>query len=72
MPAGPSALLNRLPNGQTCPVCRERLLDTLRAPFPSERFVVATVDRAQELDEVAAETEARERPQPWTPRGLGA
>lgn len=34
LPAGEEARLNHLPNGQVCPACRDRLLETLPAPFP--------------------------------------
>jgi len=34
-PTGPRPRLNRLPDGRTCPSCRERLLDTLPPILPA-------------------------------------
>jgi len=35
LPFGDAARLNHLPSGQVCPSCRDRLLETLPAPFPA-------------------------------------
>jgi hypothetical protein len=34
LPIGDPFRLNHLPGGQVCPSCRDRLLDSLPAPFP--------------------------------------
>jgi len=34
-PTGPEPRLNQLPDGRTCPACRDRLLDTLPPVLPS-------------------------------------
>jgi len=34
-PAGDPLRLNHMPNGKACVVCRDRLLDSLPAPFPA-------------------------------------
>jgi len=34
-PAGDPLRLNHMPNGKACSACRDRLLDSLPAPFPS-------------------------------------
>ena len=35
LPAGEPLRLNHLPNGSVCPTCRDRLLDSIPAPFPA-------------------------------------
>lgn len=37
LPSGGAERLNHLPNGQVCPACRDRLLETIPAPFPGAR-----------------------------------
>jgi len=34
-PAGDPLRLNHMPNGKSCTACRDRLLDSLPAPFPA-------------------------------------
>lgn len=34
-PTGPGPRLNQLPDGRTCPTCRDRLLDSLPPVLPS-------------------------------------
>lgn len=34
-PAGDPLRLNHMPNGKACTACRDRLLDSLPAPFPA-------------------------------------
>lgn len=34
-PTGPRPRLNQLPDGRTCPTCRDRLLDTLPPILPA-------------------------------------
>lgn len=48
---GGTLRLNCLPSGQTCPTCRDRLLECLPPIFPSEEA---------ELEEIEAEAEAEE------------
>jgi hypothetical protein len=36
--------LNRLQNGQVCPSCRDRVLDSLPAPFPFRSPAPASLD----------------------------
>ena len=62
LPAG-EMRLNHMPNGKVCPTCRDRLLDSLPAPFPTP------VSREAEGAESGTEEEAREQ-EPVTLRAL--
>jgi len=48
---GPRPRLNRLPDGRTCPRCRDRLLDTLPALLPASRAQLPIQDWAEEADD---------------------
>lgn len=50
MHVGEAAQLNRLPNGQTCPVCRDRVLDSLAAPLPRRDGIVERSERMSLFD----------------------
>lgn len=52
LPAG-EMRLNHLPNGKVCPTCRDRLLDSLPAPFPTP--VSREADEAKPLVEEESE-----------------
>ena len=60
-PAGDPTRLNHMPNGSVCPTCRDRLLDSLPAPFPTP--VTRDVD-AREHRVSPSEPAARTRPEP--------
>ena len=62
LPAG-EMRLNHLPNGKVCPTCRDRLLDSLPAPFPTP------VSRDAEEAEPRTE-DASEEQEPVTLRAL--
>jgi hypothetical protein len=38
LPVGAPVRFNRLPNGQTCPSCRDRVLDSVPPALPSFRM----------------------------------
>jgi len=42
--------LNRLSNGQTCPACRERVLDSLAPALPVRHDVVVRAERMSLFD----------------------
>jgi hypothetical protein len=42
--------LNRLPNGQTCPACRERALDSIPAALPRRPDLVERSERMSLFD----------------------
>jgi DNA-directed RNA polymerase subunit RPC12/RpoP len=42
--------LNRLPNGQICPTCRERVLDSIPAPLPRGPEIVERSERMSLFD----------------------
>jgi len=69
--AGEPVQLNRLANGQTCPTCRDRVLDSLPGVLPS---VVRLPTGAVHLDEqgsLGTENEFDGESRPWPPHGLG-
>lgn len=67
--AGDTLQLNRLPNGQTCPTCRDRVLDSIPAalPFHPSR---SSLDLRLEV-EARREVEYDNEPRPWPPPGFG-
>lgn len=68
--AGEGAQLNRLSNGQICPTCRDRVLDSIPAALPS-LVRKSSLDLRLEVEatrEVDFDAEAR----PWPPPGFGA
>lgn len=48
---GPRPRLNTLPDGRTCPTCRDRLLDSLPAVLPSEHTELSFEEWADEGEE---------------------
>lgn len=60
-PAGDPLRLNHMPNGRACSACRDRLLDSLPAPFPSpvvrENEVENGLPECEEPEEVEATDE---------------
>lgn len=76
MPSGAAALLNRMPNGQICPACRDRVLDQLAPAIPVDRFVVAEFGApaaAEAQEEASSRTqEPPDSKPPWPPRKRGA
>lgn len=66
---GSGTLLNRLTNGQICPTCRERVLDSIPPALPS--FNVRTgMDMRLEAD-VSREAHLDVESRPWPPPGFG-
>jgi hypothetical protein len=66
---GEVAQLNRLPNGQICPTCRERVLDSIPAALPAS-VSKSSLDLRLEAEsnrEVEYDGEVR----PWPPHGYG-
>lgn len=49
-PTGPGPRLNRLPDGRTCPSCRDRLLETLPPVLPSVTAELSFEEWADEED----------------------
>ena len=47
---GPAPRLNRLPDGRTCPTCRDRLLETLPPVLPSRSTELSFEEWAEEED----------------------
>lgn len=66
---GPANQLNELEEGQNCPACAERLLETLQGVFhaPWGKGVVDVVEPAEDRDEVPAIPRPRATPSrsPW-------
>jgi DNA-directed RNA polymerase subunit RPC12/RpoP len=48
---GPRARLNQLPDGRTCPSCRERILDELPPVLPSPYAELSLEEWAEEGEE---------------------
>jgi hypothetical protein len=69
--AGQPAQLNRLSNGQTCPTCRDRVLDSLPSALPSARFVRIGASTAHLEPEAIREPDFDAQHRPWPPHGLG-
>lgn len=69
--AGQPAQLNRLHNGQTCPSCRDRVLESLPAPLPSRSVASIGTSTAHLEDEAVREREFDGEQRPWPPQGLG-
>lgn len=68
--AGP-VQLNRLQNGQTCPTCRDRVLDSLPAILPSHSRLPAGAAHLEEQGSLGKEAEFDGENRPWPPHGLG-
>jgi hypothetical protein len=47
-PTGPGPRLNQLPDGRTCPACRDRLLATLPPVLPSTQGALRFEEWAEE------------------------
>jgi hypothetical protein len=50
-PTGPGPRLNQLPDGRTCPACRDRLLDTLPPVLPSALAELSLEEWSDEGDD---------------------
>lgn len=50
-PTGPGPRLNQLPDGHTCPACRDRLLDSLPPVLPSVTAELSFEEWADEGEE---------------------
>lgn len=68
--ASTGAQLNRLSNGQICPTCRDRVLDSIPAALPNfaRRSSLDLRLEAEATREVDFDDEAR----PWPPPGFGS
>ena len=49
-PSGDILRLNFLPSGQVCPSCRDRLLEGVPAPLPSEEVASESLPEPTEVD----------------------
>ncbi|MDZ4771803.1 MAG: hypothetical protein SGI72_01575 [Planctomycetota bacterium] len=66
---GSGTQLNRLNNGQTCPTCRDRVLDSIAPALPS---VVSRSGLDMRLEaEVSRESHHDVEARPWPPPGYG-
>jgi len=75
LPSGSTLQFNRLPNGQVCSACRDRLLESIAPALPHR----STADRVPELgagtseqEEAHGETDWDGQPRPWPPPGLAS
>ncbi len=50
-PTGPRPRLNQLPDGRTCPSCRDRLLDGLPPVLPTQPAELSFEEWAEEAEE---------------------
>lgn len=50
-PTGPRPRLNQLPDGRTCPTCRDRLLDSLPAVLPATTGELSFEEWAEDGDD---------------------
>jgi hypothetical protein len=50
MQIGGTPQLNRLPNGQTCPTCRDRVLDALPPALPRREEIMGRSERMSLFD----------------------
>ncbi len=74
LPTGSQSQFNRLPNGQICPTCRDRLLDSIPAALPSAAHlrVPEMGEGSTELEELHGEPEWDGQRRPWPPTGLSS
>lgn len=72
LPTGEVPQFNRLPNGQVCPACRDRLLDAIPPALPSlYRLQVPELGAGTaELEESHHQADWDGQPRPWPPHGL--
>lgn len=68
--AGETIQFNRLPNGQVCPTCRERLLDLIPPCLPSLRVHVVEMGFGEPVaEESRREDDFDAGSRPWPPAG---
>jgi len=74
LPSGSTLPFNRLPNGQVCSACRDRLLESIAPALPHRPD-----ERVPELgagtsvhEEVHGESDWDGQPRPWPPPGLAS
>jgi hypothetical protein len=74
LPGAKTLQLNRLPNGQVCPACRDRLLASIAPALPNRvPGVVAEFGAGTDLhEEVEAERERDGETRPWPPPGMAS
>lgn len=66
---GSGSQLNRLSNGQVCPTCRDRLLESIPSALPSLPTRSGVEMRLEA--EVARESHHDTSVRPWPPPGFG-
>jgi DNA-directed RNA polymerase subunit RPC12/RpoP len=69
LPVGSGTQLNRMSNGQVCPTCRDRLLDSIPGALPSQ---VAREGAHLHLEaDASRESHHDLDARPWPPPGFG-
>lgn len=74
LPGTNTLQFNRLPNGQVCPSCRERLLESIAPALPDRSHLrVPELGAGSAVQEEAhGETEWDGDPRPWPPPGMAS
>jgi hypothetical protein len=66
---GTGTQLNRMNNGQVCPTCRDRVLDSIPAALPSQISRTGTSMRLEA--DMSREAHHDVESRPWPPPGYG-
>ncbi|MBL8861358.1 MAG: hypothetical protein JNK02_05035 [Planctomycetes bacterium] len=72
LPSANTLQFNRLPNGQVCPACRDRLLDGIPAALPSPRAIPEMGAGSSVEEESRHQADADGGQRPWPPPGLAS